>query len=272
MAIPKTIHYCWFGRNPLDELSLKCIESWKKYCPDYEIVKWTEDNYDVTKNKYMYDAYINKKWGFVPDYARLDIIYEHSGIYLDTDVEIIRNFDGLLENTAFVGFEDEKGVNFGSGFGAEKGLKVIKKIMREYEKIEFIKQDGSLNLTPSPKYQTDYLLKNGLKLDNSYQKIDGITIYPTEYFNPKDWFSGKIIPSNNTYSIHHFNASWLTTEEHVSYRRQKFFVNIFGKTAGRKINIFWEFPKIVIKSIKKNGIMGFCAKVYNRCCNIAKTQ
>ena len=102
--IPKIIHYCWFGGAELPEKDRKCIESWKKFCPDYQIIEWNENNYDVTKNTYMYQAYQAKKWGFVPDYARLDIIYQHGGIYLDTDVELVKNLDSLLENDAFMGF------------------------------------------------------------------------------------------------------------------------------------------------------------------------
>ena len=101
--IPKKIHYCWFGGNPLPELAIRCIESWKKYCPDYEIIRWDESNYDVTKNKYMYQAYENKRWGFVPDYARLDIIYNYGGIYLDTDVELLNSLDDLLDQKCFLG-------------------------------------------------------------------------------------------------------------------------------------------------------------------------
>ena len=117
--IPKKIHYCWIGGNPLPELAIKCIESWKKYCPDYEIIEWNEKNYDFRKNQFMREAYDEKKWGFVPDYARLDIIYEHGGIYLDTDVEIIKPLDSLLKEQGFAGMEQPGIVALGLGFGAE---------------------------------------------------------------------------------------------------------------------------------------------------------
>ena len=131
--IPKKLHYCWFGGNEMPKQYKEWIDSWKKYCPDYEIIEWNESNYDITKNKYMYQAYQQKKWGFVPDYARLDIIYNHGGIYLDTDVEVRRNLDDLLYQDGFVGFERDEFVNFGSGFGAIRGLPIIKELLDYYE-------------------------------------------------------------------------------------------------------------------------------------------
>ena len=146
--IPKIIHYCWFGGNPLPPSAEKCIESWKKFCPDYEIRRWDESNYDITKNQYMQEAYQCKKWGFVPDYARLDIIYDHGGIYLDTDVEIIKTFDELLDCVAFGGVEQESPyVALGLGFGAEKGNDIIRQLRDKYDELHFM-EDGQMNLTP----------------------------------------------------------------------------------------------------------------------------
>ena len=207
--IPKKIHYCWFGGNPLPELAIKCIESWKKYCPDYEIIEWNESNYDVTKNLYMKQAYEEKKWGFVPDYARLDIIYNHGGIYLDTDVEILRPLDKLLENSAFVGCENDRWVALGLGFGAEKGNPIIYEMLKQYDILSFFDDSGELNLTPAPVYQTALLKEQyGFKETKEIQKIsDFMNIYPVEYFGSKDAYSGKINITNNTYSIHHYDGS-----------------------------------------------------------------
>ena len=123
--IPKVIHYCWFGHNPLPERYKEWIKSWKRYCPDYEIVEWNESNYDVTKHPYMRAAYDAKKWGFVSDYARLDIIYENGGIYLDTDVELVKNLDELLYQEGFAGVDSSGRLSTGLGFGARKGLRLI---------------------------------------------------------------------------------------------------------------------------------------------------
>lgn len=211
--IPKKIHYCWIGGNPLPKSAKKCIASWKKYCPDYEIIEWNETNYDFTKNQYMKEALEAKKWGFVPDFARLDIIYQHGGIYLDTDVEIVKSFDPLLKNKGFAGFESEENVNFGQGFGAEPGNKVIKELMDSYEKLRFKNDDGSLNMIASPKLNTDTLVELGLKQDNTKQELIGcFSIYPIEYFCPKAYIDGVIRKTENTFSIHHFDASWFPEE------------------------------------------------------------
>lgn len=211
--IPKVIHYCWFGGAPLPEKEKKCMESWKKFAPDYQIIQWDETNYDVSSNKYMYDAYKMKKWGFVPDYARFDIIYQHGGIYLDTDVELVRPLDELLENHAYMGFESGKQVNGGIGFGAEPHNPVIKGLRDMYDNLSFIKDDGEINLVPSPHYITEYLMKLGLRDDDSMQMIQGMKIYPTEYFAPKDYYSNKLHLTENTFSIHQYSASWLSPKK-----------------------------------------------------------
>lgn len=212
--IPKTIHYFWIGGAPIPERHQKCIDSWKKFCPDYKIIEWNESNYDINKNKYMREAYEQKKWGFVPDYARLDIIYNYGGIYLDTDVEIVKSFDNLLYSEAFIGFESRFFVNAGSGFGAEKHNPVIKKMMEAYENVSFINPDGSLNMIASPKYQTDVLQKIGLKLNGQYQKLNGIEVFPANCFSPKSFYTGINWQDQNTLSVHHYDASWVKGKTH----------------------------------------------------------
>jgi len=177
-VIPKIIHYCWFGGNPIPPQNKKWMDSWRKFCPDYEIREWNEENYDVMQNAYMREAYESKKWGFVPDYARLDIIYKYGGIYLDTDVELIKGLDELLYQPGFAGFESEKNVALGLGFGAVAGLREIKEMRDMYNSLHFIKEDGGLNLTPSPHYQTAFLKKMGLKENGEYQRVGDFTIYP----------------------------------------------------------------------------------------------
>lgn len=208
-VIPKVIHYCWFGHNPIPDRYKRWMESWHKFCPDYEIREWNEDNYDITKNKYMYDAYQNKKWGFVPDYARLDIIYEHGGIYLDTDVELVQNLDDMLYQKGFAGFESSDFVNFGLGFGAVRGLPVIREMRDAYDKRCFLNQDGTLNLTASPAYQTEILLEKGLQLDGEYQRLGDFVIYPEKMFSGKCYDTRRIRLTTYTKSIHHYDASWM---------------------------------------------------------------
>ena len=206
--IPKTIHYCWFGGNPLPELAQKCIASWRKFCPDYEIVEWNESNYDVTKNTYMRQAYENKRWGFVPDYARVDILYEHGGIYLDTDVELLKPLDELLEHSAFAGVEqDSEYVALGLGFGAVPGHETIKALRDAYEDMQFV-ENGVLNLTPAPKINGTVLQKMGYRFSNEVQTACDMTIFPSEYFCPINYTTGELTITEKTMAIHHYTASW----------------------------------------------------------------
>lgn len=244
MAIPKKIHYCWFGNGEKSELVKKCIASWEKFCPDCEIIEWNESNYDVTKNAYMHQAYTAKRWGFVSDYARLDVIYQHGGIYLDTDVELVRSIDDLLRHDGFIGFEvpAETGgtkytVNTGQGFGAVAGSQVVKKMLEEYETLSFVKLDGLQNLTPCPTYNTHALETLGLRLDNTIQTIDGFVVYSTEYFCPTNWKTKECIVTDNTYSIHHFMASWLSRKEK---RKRKWL---------RRMDNLVHFPNILLKTV-----------------------
>lgn len=207
--IPKKIHYCWFGRNPIPDKYKYWMESWHKYCPDYEIIEWNEDNYNISKNSYMLQAYEAKKWGFVPDYARLDIIYQHGGIYLDTDVELVKNLDDLLYQKGFAGFECDERVALGLGFGATKNLSIIKRMRDYYDDLQFVNPDGSYNLIASPRIQTEMLLKEGLKLNGEYQILDGLTIFPEKVFCGKGLNTRQIRITEDTRSIHHYDASWV---------------------------------------------------------------
>ncbi len=213
--IPKKIHYCWVGGAPLPESAKKCIKSWRKYCPDYEIIEWNETNYDFTSVPYMKEAFEAKKWGFVPDYARLDIIYKHGGIYLDTDVELVRSFDPLLQLHGFAGFQNDYEVALGLGFGAEAGNPVIKALLEEYQGLRFLDDEGCMNLTPSPELNTRALVQAfGLRTNGEYQQlVDSFTVYPVDYFCPKSFADGIVRKTKHTYSIHHFDASWYTPEQ-----------------------------------------------------------
>lgn len=241
--IPKKIHYCWVGGNPLTPLAEKCIASWKKYCPDYEIIRWDESNYDFSKNKYMQQAYKAKKWGFVPDYARLDLIYQYGGIYLDTDVELIKSLDKVLDNESFSGVESDKQgkliVALGLGFGAEAGHPLIKEMMEEYDKLSFINEDGTLNLVGSPIYQTAFLVKRGMVYTKKIQKVCEMTVYPKEYFNPTDLDTGKIILEQNTISIHHYAGSWLDNKAKRRYQIHKALNRMIGVKATDSIRKFF---------------------------------
>jgi hypothetical protein len=216
--IPKKIHYCWFGKTEIPEKLQEYMKSWKKYCPDYEIIRWDESNYDVKKNKYMYQAYQNEKWGFVPDYARLDIIYNEGGIYLDTDVEILANIDHLLNDEMFCGAVSDLGINLGLGFGAVKNNRLIKECRDAYDNVLFYKEDGSLNLVPCVAYQNASLEKNGFKICNEYQKIENCVVYPSEVLSPT--MNGESSAfTNKTVSIHHSAKSWISDDEKKGWNK-----------------------------------------------------
>lgn len=226
MSIPKKIHYCWFGRNPKPELALKCITSWKKHCPDYEIIEWNEDNFDISACPlYVRQAYEMKKWPFVTDYVRLKVVYDYGGIYMDTDVELRKSLDSLLGYHAYFGFEDGKNINTGLGFGAVKGACILQELMADYQQIPFIQSDGTLDGTTCPMRNTQVFLRWGLVQDNSRQVLHKtVLILPSEYMCPIDYRTGIIKKSRNTISIHWFAASWQTSDQRkkeMEYQRAR---------------------------------------------------
>ena len=238
--IPKIIHYCWFGGSPKPKLAEKCMASWKKYCPDYEIIEWNEGNYDIsTAPVYVRQAYAAKKWAFVTDFVRLDVVYNHGGIYLDTDVELLKNIDFLLYNSAYFGFEDEKQIATGLGFGAEKNNEILQELMDDYKDIPFIKANGDFDLTPCPKRNTKIFLKHGLRLDDSEQLLDGkIRILPTTFLCPINDSMGTKTITGETVSIHHFAASWETKTRIIRKYLVRFMrpaLPVFEKLLGKEL-------------------------------------
>lgn len=225
-TIPKIIHYCWFGGKQKPRSVKDCLKSWTKFCPDYKIIEWNENNFDVFAHPYTTQAYNNKKWAFVTDYARLFIVYYNGGIYMDTDVELVKPLDPLLINEAYAGFEDGKNVATGLGFGAIPKQKMIGKLLKSYDFIPFEKENGKLNIIACPLLNTPVLIENGLIQNNEKQNIQGLIIFPKDYFSPKDYNTRKCLITENTYSIHHFDASWKTNKEKIKMKLRK---NILGK-------------------------------------------
>ena len=215
--IPKTIHYCWFGRKPLPESASKCIESWKKFFPDYEIREWNEDNFDINIIPYTKNAYEAKKYAFVSDYARFWILEKFGGLYFDTDVEVIKSMESIIAEGAFLGAEidgeKEKGeypkVAPGLCIGAYAHMTFYQEVLKRYDKLNFWGEDGRFNKYTMIPLVTDLLKELGMQESNTLQKVGDITIYPAEYFNPLDIGTGELHVSPNTRSIHWFMASWL---------------------------------------------------------------
>ena len=221
--IPKVIHYCWFGRNPLPPLAQECIASWKKYLPDYEIREWNEDNFDVNAIPYTAEAYQQKKYAFVSDYARFCILHQYGGLYFDTDVEIIRPLDDIIEKGNFIGFEaDPDGKNTpgyyaprfcyavapGLGMGIEKGHSLMKQMRVLYGGLVFDGGQMSPWLKTVVAYMTEALVQEGLQNIKGIQQVGDILVYPQEYFAPINVITGRLHITENTRTIHHYTGSW----------------------------------------------------------------
>ena len=232
--IPKIIHYCWFGGNPLPELAEKCIESWKKYCPDYEIKRWDESNFDINCYEYVKEAYEAKKWAFVSDVARIYALVNFGGIYMDTDVEVIKPIDGLLKYKAVSEFESDKKIPTGL-MACEKDNVLFKELLEEYNSIHFILEDGSLNLKTVCERETDILKLYGLKGNGCMQNVCGTTVFPKDYFSPKDYVTQKVHITERTYSIHHYAYSWQGEKENISSKIYRCLYKIFGAKFANKV-------------------------------------
>ncbi len=223
--IPKVIHYCWFGRNPLPPLAVKCIESWKRFLPDYEIREWNEDNFDVDIIPYTREAYEARKYAFVSDYARFYILYHHGGLYFDTDVEVIRPMDDIVARGAFMGCENEAksdtsvlAVAPGLGLGCNPGLGLYAEILELYAGLHLKCIGGRLNLKTVVAYTTELLVEKGLKNVNEIQCVADVWIYPKEYFCPVDYQTDVLEITENTRSIHHYAASWYGKRQKIKMK------------------------------------------------------
>lgn len=229
--IPKTVHYCWFGRGEKPKLARKCIASWKKFCPDYEIIEWNEENFDVAMNGYTKMCYEEKKYAFLSDYARLVIVAEHGGLYFDTDVELVKSPDELLSKDAFFGFENEAYVNTGLGFGSVSHGSVVEAMLAEYDTL----LDGKNDTIGCPKLNTKALVQLGLVQNGLEQKVQDAVIYPPVFFNPYDSATGELKRTSETVSIHWYAASWMSKRQKMRGAISKPLHRLLGKDFFRRI-------------------------------------
>ncbi|MGT2941084.1 glycosyltransferase family 32 protein [Streptococcus cristatus] len=232
--IPKIIHYCWFGGNPIPEEYQRYIESWRKFYPEFEIKRWDETNFDVSISSYCLEAYREKQWAFVSDFARLYIIYNYGGIYLDTDVEVIKDLTPLIENgIGFIGFQNSLEVNSGLGFAAAPENQCVKSMLDVYENRKFVLEDGSYNKVPCPAANTVGLLSRGLKIgiteSKSVQNLEGLRVYPEEFFNPLNADTQQLKITKDSYTIHHYTASWLSSSSKNKQKIKKLIPNFILK-------------------------------------------
>ena len=206
--IPKKIHYCWFGRGEMPPLALKCIESWHKYMPNYEYKLWNEDNFNIGANQYVKEAYESKKYAFVTDYVRLYALYTEGGIYMDTDVEVLKPYDDLLDLPGFTGYEGSKYLPPVTGtMASEAGGEWVKEQIDAYTEAHFINPDGTLDLMTNTVRISELMKAGGFVSDGKKQVYKGMHIFPVEYFCPRQT-TGEYILTNNTYCDHHFLGSW----------------------------------------------------------------
>ena len=222
--IPKKIHYCWFGGNPKPKLAEKCIASWKKYCPDYEIIEWNESNFDVNMNGYTRMCIAEKKYAFLSDFARLVVVAQHGGVYFDTDVELVKPIDALMEHEAFFCFETPEYVASGLGFGSVAHGTAIETMLREYDFL----LDGTQGTRGCPRLNTSALEKIGLRSNGQMQVVADAVILPVEYMNPYESATGRLKQTPNTVSIHWYSASWMSRKAIFRTKLARPFHRMFG--------------------------------------------
>ena len=232
--IPKTIHYCWFGRKEKPDIVKRCISSWKTVLQDYEIIEWNESNFDINSNNYTRQAYESGKFAFVSDYVRVYALYNYGGIYLDTDVEVFRSFDDLLDNESLWGFEQENYIAT-STIGSAKENKVIGEFLSLYKDRDFFRPDGSFDELTNVAMVTKMLNQNGLILNGEYQEIEDATFYPQSYFSPYDYINCRHLNNEDTYCMHYFYKSWLPKSTRIKGRIKIILSKIIGGDNIRKI-------------------------------------
>lgn len=206
--IPKRIHYCWFGKGELPEMAEKCIASWYNYMPDYEYKLWDEESFDVSSVPYVKEAYESRKFAFVTDYVRLFALYTEGGVYMDTDVEVLKPLDNLLSLTAFTGYEGSKALPPVTGIMAsEAGGEWVKEQLDSYRDAHFVKDDGTLDLTTNTTRISGIMQSNGFVQNGQYQVYKDLHVFPVDYFCPRQT-TGEFFLTDNTYCDHHFMGTW----------------------------------------------------------------
>lgn len=229
--IPKIIHYCWLSDDPFPELIQKCVNSWKEKLPEYEIKRWSIQNFDVNICQYTKEAYETRKYAFVSDYVRLYALYTEGGIYLDSDIEVIKSFDDLLNEHGFTCFENNHSVAAWI-FGSEKGNPLFKEFLEHYTDRVFILPNGEYDLTPNPVPITNTCVEKGLVLNGQTQLLENISIYAQDYFCPYNRATEELNITDNTYCIHYFNGAWISDEKKIIIKTRKKVIRKYGKIAG----------------------------------------
>ena len=229
--IPKIIHYCWFGRGEKPKLVQKCIASWEKYLPDYTLIEWNEDNFDVSQNNFVRQAYDHRNFAFVSDYARAKALYETGGVYLDTDVEALQSFDACLSHVFFAGFEEKNFVGT-CVMGAQAGCALLRDYMAHYENTPYELPDGTLYADTNVVLLTRMFEQMGFRRDNTFQEKEGVAVYPREWFSPYDYINSVSYITDDSRAIHHFAQLWLPRRTRLKTMLKR---KLFGAIGGEHV-------------------------------------
>lgn len=248
--IPRVIHYCWFGNTPLPASADRYLSSWRRKCPDYEIYRWDERSFDVAQCNFCREAHAAGKWAFVSDYARLRIIFEHGGIYLDTDVELLQSLDPLLAHTAFFGFQQDGTIATGLGFGATPSHPLVGALMNQYESVPFFGPAGLPDATPCPARDAVIFRQFGFRLDGSRQDHDGVVVLPANVMCPKSYESGRVRLTPRTIAIHHYDASWHDAAEAADLVKRRRYAARFGEWLGPRLYRAFHTAVLVLAAIR----------------------
>lgn len=255
--IPKIIHYCWFGGNPLPPKVKEQVIDWQKKMPDYKFKMWDETNFDINSNDFTKQMYKEKKWAFVSDYVRLYALVNYGGFYLDTDVKVLKNFDSLLNYTAICGFESMDLLST-AFLAAEPKTELFSEWLSMYQSGLCTSEE------PNTILFTKISVKHGLKLNNSRQKVDNLEVFPTEYFSPKDYKTGLINLTEESYTVHLFGESWKTPQEKIIHAREAKLIRKYGAKQGHQIaqiiNLLLRMKNVIIK----RGIKGEIIYLINK--------
>lgn len=227
--IPKIIHFIWLGKSSYPELTSRCIASWKKYCPDYQIMEWNEENFPIDRYSFVKEAYEARKYAYASDFIRLWALYNYGGVYCDTDLELVASLDGLLDDEGFIGFQQPDLYLQTALMGFVPEFGVVSDLLDEYQNKRFIRDDGTFDLSPNTWAITTYFNSLGLRRDDSEQVLGGVHIYPSDYFCPIDWEFGEQNCTERTIAIHHFDGSW------TSKSKTKMLAKILGPKLTRQI-------------------------------------
>lgn len=246
--IPKIIHFCWLSGDPFPDPIQRCIDSWNKILPDYEIMLWDTHRFDINSNTWVKQAYENKKYAFAADYLRLYALYHYGGIYLDSDVEVLKSFNDLLNLPYFIGVDSQSKIE-AAIIGTENHNKWIGDCLEYYKNRNFVNPDGTFDMKTLPIIMEECITKTK-RMDyidsiSSFNNDNlSVKLLPFNYFCSKRHDTGIVQITENTYSVHHFAMSWKSSKLHTLIKIKRLFVRMFGERFYLFIMRFFKLEKL----------------------------